>query len=447
MPLYSQFSDALTAHLAGVHSLLVGFSGGLDSTVALHLAQRYATQHDLALRAIHINHGLQEQAGEWQLHCQQQAKLLDAKFLAEQVSIQKAPRQSLEALARDARYHSFAQHLQSDELLITAHHGDDQLETLLLNLKRGSGVNGLAAMPVSRPFAANKLVRPLLGFSRKQLEGYALRHKLSWVEDPSNQSDEFDRNFLRQQVIPLFSDRWPQFLSNSCRSIELLQEAQSLNQDLATIDQQQCMQQGALLCDEVLSLSTPRQNNLLRYWLSQQGWSYPSAAQLSELRSQLEARADAKMAVSMEQGELRRFRGRLYAVPTGLLQQPADPLTWDIATQPQLRFAHGGLLDWFEGGNLLPPEGQVVTIRFRHQVDNLLFDALERAGRRNLKKLLQEADVSPWQRARIPLVFYDEELVAIAGCYSSRTWQSMPGAGIGFRWTDACPDRATGQPD
>ncbi|EGH28298.1 tRNA(Ile)-lysidine synthetase, partial [Pseudomonas syringae pv. japonica str. M301072] len=253
----------------------VGFSGGLDSTVLLHLLAELASRETLpALNAIHVHHGLQTAADGWPEHCQQVCKTLGVAF--ESVRVQVEPAASLEQAARQARYSAFSERLVEGEVLLTGQHRDDQAETLLFRLLRGAGVRGLAAMPDQRVLGRGHLLRPLLDVSRKQLEDYAHRHGLNWIEDPSNDDQQFSRNFLRSQVVPLLTSRWPQAAASLARTARHLGEAQQLLDELALQDIANAQAATSftwvglpvLSLGPIAALSAARQRNALRHWLS-----------------------------------------------------------------------------------------------------------------------------------------------------------------------------------
>ncbi|UPW17133.1 tRNA lysidine(34) synthetase TilS [Agarivorans sp. TSD2052] len=429
-------------HLSpAVRKLVVAYSGGLDSSVLLSLSAAYAKRNPhIRVIAVHVNHGLQQQANSWQEHCRQQASLLEVRFYSEALNIKLDARQSLEAVAREARYAALTKYIGSkDSLLLTGHHADDQFETFMLALKRGSGVNGLAAMPLQRPFAQGSLLRPLLAFSRAELEDYAQSHQLTWIDDPSNESMDYDRNFLRHQVMATLSLRWPQILKTTQRSVQHLQEANQLATEIAESDYSQVGENGALSCSALHDLSEARRNNLLRHWFTIHDWLYPSQAQLGQIVSQSLAKQDAKVSVKLSEGEVRRFKGRLYLVAKQCLIESSHHQPWNMNSVQHLLLENHSKISWYQGGNLLPPKlGEVVTLRFRSELTVSDFVAAEHNGRRSIKKLLQEAQLPSWQRNRIPFVFYDDCLVAIGDLYTNASLQADNNQGIRFSWTPAC---------
>ncbi|WP_411991050.1 tRNA lysidine(34) synthetase TilS [Agarivorans sp. DSG3-1] len=440
MSIQSLFNHSFKQLPTSITRIVVAYSGGLDSRVLLHLAAEYVRlQADVELLAVHVNHGLQHSAAQWQEHCRLQANALSVEFVAEQVSVEVKPRESLEAVAREKRYAALAKHIDAKSCLLTGHHADDQFETFTLALKRGSGLQGLAAMPLCRSFAKGVLLRPLLTCSRVELETYAKQQGLTWVEDPSNQSLEFDRNFVRHQVLPTFSKRWPQWLHTAQRSVQHLQEAVSLLDELAELDYQNCISAQALVIASLTTLSQARQKNLIRFWFKLLDWDYPSQSQLAQIMQQIEAKDDAKVAITFSEGQLRRFKNKLYLVNSKTLVETNSTVAWLWDRQRILNLQNNSQISWQAGGSLLPPnKNQQVTIRFRQQVEQGSFDALERNGNRSIKKLLQEAGLAPWLRNRIPFVFYNDDLVAIGHLYTHRQFNSTNNQGVTLNWQSVC---------
>jgi len=437
LSLLSRFSQAIELLPSATTRLVIAYSGGLDSRVLLQLSKEYVEKHPrFTLQAIHVHHGLQKSADAWLEHCQQQVELLSIPFVAEKLEIALKSRQSLEAVAREQRYAALAKYIGADSCLLTGHHADDQFETFMLALKRGSGLQGLAAMPQSRVFSQGVLLRPLLQSSRAELEAYAKQVKLSWIDDPSNLSLDFDRNFLRHQILPELTQRWPQWLTTSQRSVQLLQEAVSLHDELAELDYRQVARQQGLSLSELQGLSLERQKNLVRYWFAQQAWAYPSHAQLQQILQQSQAKSDAKVAMAFPEGELRRYKELLYLVDRRSLQCSCQEVDWPWQTQNCLHLANGSRLSWQKGGNLLPPSPtQQVKVKFRDQLEQKNFAAFGRLGRRSIKKLLQESELEPWHRARIPFVFYDDTLVAIGDYYVQREFHCAEQQGLSLVWS------------
>ena len=326
----SSTSSEDTARLLGPTSIMVGLSGGLDSSLLLTLLCDLRTSGELTLplRAIHINHGLQEAANKWQLHCETLCAQLGVKLTvcavdcslnSAGVTTERAFAESAavsEEAARRARYAAYEGALDAGEWLALGHHQDDQLETLLLRLARGSGVDGLAGMPSARVLGAGALIRPWLEIPRQSLEDVARTRKFSFVEDPSNQNTHYDRNLLRVGVLPLIESRWPRYRQSWGKSQQLVRESCELNADLAEIDLKVCLVAGTsrLCVAEMALLSSSRRRNLLRHWLLSLGCSAPSWKLLNRLDSETCVHTDQSAQWQCGAYNLYRFKGELIAV-------------------------------------------------------------------------------------------------------------------------------------
>ena len=409
----------LQQHIAGQTHLLVAYSGGLDSTVLLHQLVCLRQQQPFSLRAIHIHHGLNPLAESWVAHCQQQCARWQVEL--EVVNVQVDGREKgIEAAAREARYRAFRQHIQPGEALLTAQHLDDQCETLLLALKRGSGPAGLAAMPDKMHAGAYVHLRPLLRQTRAQLELWSAEQQLSWIEDDSNQDTRYDRNFLRQQILPQLAARWPHFAQATARSAALCGEQEQLLDELlaeslhALIDKQ-----GALAIQTLEPMSAVRRAALLRRWIAHHHGLMPSRDALSRIWQEVAcSREDAEPRLQLGNFEVRRFRDRLYwlARHPSVRDQILDwPVTASFLTLP----AKIGRLERADKGTPVraPQAGEAVSVRFQAQGK---FHILGRAGSRPIKKIWQELGIPPWQRERTPLLFYGDRLIAAPGVFVTR---------------------------
>jgi len=424
--MYDAVADRLAAwcHQHSLKRLVIGYSGGLDSSVMLHLAWRFTQQYpELSLLAVYVDHGLQSASQHWAMHCAEQAQQFGIPYQVQQLQLALKPRTSLEALARDARYHALAEHVTLGTALLTGHHLDDQAETLLLALKRGSGVKGLAAMGEEKAFAKGVLLRPLLNHSRSELENYAQRQQLSWVEDSSNQQQVFDRNFLRHRILPELETRWPGAKQAIARSASHCAESQLLLDELALSDfGEQSAESEQLPINLLTELSVPRRNNLLRFWLAQNAAPMPSAAILGQIWSNVAtSKADATALVEWQGWQLRRYQGLLYLLPktTELSTEPvsvgADLRKIALADGRQLY-----LQPCNHGIRLRLPARELLQVRFG--VSGLRLHPHNRPHSRQLKKLWQEWRVPPWLRAQVPLLFYGEQLVAVVGYGLERSY-------------------------
>ncbi|MFM7627703.1 MAG: tRNA lysidine(34) synthetase TilS [Gammaproteobacteria bacterium] len=473
---------AVLSREAAVTRLCVALSGGPDSVALLAalviLRRSSARWRALPLRALHVDHQLQPASAGWARRCRGLGRALGVPVTVRRVEVRRGKGLSLEAEARRARRAAFAAALRPDEALLTAHHLEDQLETMLLMLMRGAGVDGLAAMPPVMRCGAGWMLRPLLGATREELAAFVARRRLPVVDDESNSDERFDRNYLRRRVTPLLRARWPAAAKVAARSASRLGEARQLLADLAQADLAQCCPvqagplravasavDGALPTAAALhitclsALSAARQRNALRAWLRGQGASMPDAVHLERIRVELPAaRADAQPAVHWPGGEVRRFRGRLYFLAIGAAPR---------ATLDGTDARTGNRWDWARGRHyplgpgrgrlrLVPdPSGPIAraSLPSRLEVRTRLPGArvaLRAAGpRHGLGELMREAGVLPWERDRLPVVCADARIVAVPGLLVSAAFAAPSASAMGsgggragrlrLVWEDAPP--------
>lgn len=399
---------------------IIAYSGGLDSHVLLHLMQAAG----LNCQAVYIDHGLQDASQSWAEHCLTVCQQLSIPFQSITVNAKAAKGESPEASARGARYKALAALMQSGDILLTAQHQQDQAETFILQLIRTAGPAGLSAMPAIKAFAQGYHLRPLLNVTRAELASYAQQHQLSWIEDPSNTDQRYDRNFLRHSVIPVLQQRWPSF-NQTLSNVSLLQaEASELMNDLAAMDAQNMVDGATLDIAQLLQVSLPRQKNCIRYWLQQLDLDVPTAKRLHEILGPVvSAAGDKSPVVSWAQTEIRRFQGKLYAMPC---LQPFDAkqvMAWDGRQTCELTALGKQLgLITSEKGLAKSILEQPLSIRFRNGGEKI--KPLGRAHTMDLKKLMQEAAVPPWLRSRTPLLFIDEQLIAVADYWVSDDYKN-----------------------
>jgi tRNA(Ile)-lysidine synthase len=425
-------------------AVCVAFSGGADST-ALLAALAQIARPPLRLRALHVDHRLHPHSGRWSAHCRRVARRLKVPLAVRIVKVARARGESPEAAARAARYAALAAALGEGEALLTAHHEDDQLETVLLQLLRGAGVAGLAAMPPIAPFARGVLARPLLSMPRARLSAWLRTRGLPWIEDDSNADLRLDRNYLRLRVLPPIRERWPRASATASRSARHLAEAQRLLEALGAADAGRASV-GALLSAKVLRRLPPdRRRNALRFWITAAGHPAPPTSLLSEIAGPLlAARPDAQPFVAWERVLVRRqadllslrpapavstrrgTRGAASGGPAGEPQGADGSWRWrwrelrECALPPPLgtlritRDARGPLdLD------ALAP---LLTLRVRRGGERLR--PVRGGPRRTLKSLLQEARVPAARRAHLPLIFAGEKLIAVAALWLDESVQA-----------------------
>jgi len=415
----------------------VAFSGGVDSHVLLHLL---ATQHDALpghLAAVHVNHCIQRHSGDWEVHCRSVCEELDVPCQFLHVDGKARRGESPEATARTARYRALADWLPADAVLLTAQHQDDQAETLLLQLLRGAGPRGLAAMPVEASLGSGRLVRPLLDVRRIDILEYAHQHQLRWVEDPSNTDTRYDRNLLRQRVMPELRQRWPGLSKVLARAATHQADQLELANALAAQDRENGrFPDLSLSLSGLRDLSPARQRNLVRFQVAEQGLPLPSQAVLDRILEEvLASRQDASPCVHWPGVEVRRFRDRMFIMPPLPVQDTASRYAWDFRGPLVLEQA-GGVLTanpvTGKGVRIQANSGEV-QVRFRQGGESL--QPAGRGHHHTLKNLFQEWRVPDWERERVPLVYQGEQLVAVAGlcvCEGFQTGASEQGLGLNW---------------
>ena len=423
----------LNTSLLNFQSILVAFSGGLDSTVLLHQLVQWRAQHpEVALRAIHIHHGLSPHADSWVQHCESVCMQWQVPLVVERVHLEDDGL-GIEAQARRARYQAFAQTLLPGEVLMTAQHLDDQCETFLLALKRGSGPAGLSAMGENSPFAGTQLIRPLLAQTREAPEAWARQHELCWIEDESNQDDTYDRNFLRLRVTPLLQQRWPHFAQAVARSAALCAEQESLLDELLASDLADCITaHGTLLLVPLMMVSDVRRAALLRRWLAGLNAPMPSRDGLERIWQEVAlAREDASPCFRLGEYEVRRYQSQLWWVKS-VDGQSETVIPWLEWKTPLALPAGLGSVQLISAGELrMPQEDETVSIRFKAPG---LLHIVGRNGGRKLKKIWQEQGIPPWRRDTTPLLFYGETLIAAAGIFVTREGAAEDEEGVSLVW-------------
>ena len=395
--------------------LVAGLSGGVDSVVLLDILARVARKLRCRLSALHVNHQLSPNARRWEAFCGRLCRARRIPFRSVKVDVQRGD--SIEAAARAARYAVFAR--QECEYIVLAHHRDDQVETLLLQLLRGAGVKGLAAMPLLRIQDPGSripdpgILRPLLDVTREEILVYARDRGLEWVEDESNQDMYFLRNFVRHEVLPVIARRFPAYRATLARAAGHLAEAARVLDELASADAAGELADGTLSIAALRRLPPARGRNLLRYFLASRGVTMPGTERLDEaLRQALTAKQDARVLVELGDFTLRRHAGRLHLVRA----RGVPPAHYEKLWRGEKKMALpelGGVLTLARatgaGISLSRLGGGVVTIRLRRGGERLQPNC--RRPRRSLKNLLQEARMPPWQREYIPLIFCGGKLV------------------------------------
>lgn len=423
---------------------LVGFSGGLDSAVLVHALSESRARHKVPIVAVHIDHRLHVDSAGWEQHCRRTAKRLEVDYLSRNVTIDERGR-GLEAAARKARYEVLRSLVREHDAVLSAHHEEDQAETLLLNLMRGSGPAGIAGIGARQPFGPGWLLRPMLGVSRQGIEQYARAAELEWIDDPANLDLRFDRNYLRREVLPKLRSRWPAVTARLRRSAELASESAALQDDLAEADLPPLLGEDGSLArldiPQLRCLSASRQRNVLRYVLKKSGLTTPPATRLTTILTELLlARPDAQPLVQWRGAEARRYRQKLYLLP----EMESFPQNAAFARGPLFQ---GKTLELGQAGHL-----QLGSVRLEASMTTGIDPALEKAGlciryrqggekirprgdrmTRSLKKLLQQKAVVPWMRPWLPLLYAGGTLVAVADLWIAE--ECARDQGLVLRWS------------
>jgi tRNA(Ile)-lysidine synthase len=427
---------ALVELVAG--PILVSLSGGLDSTVLLHALARSQAARDRGLRAVHVDHGLHADSPMWARQCADFAEQVGVPLEARAVDIARTPGLGLEATARRARYGAIEEMLHAGEILALAHHRDDQAETVLLKLLRGAGPEGLGAMRMLRRLGRGFAWRPLLTLPRASLRSYAEQHKLVWIEDPSNADFSLDRNFLRIEVLPRIARRWPEAEASISQSAVWARAAADFIDDEAerALTHVQGLDPSTLRFREWLALPDALRDPVLRRWLRAIALPEPTQFQVAELVRQLaEAGEDRQPCVRWPGVEVRRYRELLHA----LAPLQLAPLDWTAEFTGEALSLPSGIgvlrLAALAADAPQPRLAKPALVRFRRGGENLRLSGTTHT--RELRDLLQEAGIPPWQRSRLPLVFGDDgALLAVADLWLSDTGaEQLANANARLEWT------------
>ena len=418
----------------------LAFSGGVDSSALLLALARLRRRHRFRLRALHVNHQLQPGAAAWAAAAARRARGWRVAVQVLTVQVPRRPGASLEAQARAARYAAMAAELAPGEQLLTAHNQDDQLETVLLQLIRGAGLAGLAAMPEVAPFAAGRLLRPLLPVPRALLQQFLEQEGVRWIDDPSNQDERFDRNYLRQRIVPALRARWPAVAATASRSARHAAEAQELLRAAAERALDVALDGTALKVSALRRVPAAERRALLRQWITRRGFAPPDQRRLEEVAARIvHARQDAQPLLRWNECELRRHGDRLYVAAQRAPARLA-PLEWRWSARRLLPLPGGGSLRLVadrHGDIALARLPARLQVRFRGGGERLG----EAFGHRTLKDLLQQGRLPPWQRMELPLLCADGRILAVPGLWvapelaaasdgrrARLVWEPMPGS-------------------
>lgn len=437
--MFDSFAQSINQHRQPESKIILGLSGGMDSRVMLDLlAQFQRDNRDVECLAVHVHHGLSEHADEWATKCVTWCGDNNIPVVVEKVQLDLNGNVSIEKQARDARYAVLSQHMSKHDLLLTGQHADDQLETFLLALKRGSGPKGLSCMAESMPFSQGKLLRPLLQVPRSAIESYIRTKKLEWVEDESNQDTRYDRNFIRHQVAPNLLQRWPELRATVHRSAQLCAEQEVLLDELL-IDRY------SDLVDEHMGLDIQKlgrqsekvRARLIRMWFENMQQPMPSRHHLELIWQQVaSAQQDANPILNLPHGQVRRYQNKLF-----LVEHVQDVSGWRHAlefdkslflpdglgelalTMPELMGSNEIARESFVSSHSKTimrfslPQGEDFRFYIVFAPEGLSAHPEGRGHSRKLKKLFQEYSVPSWQRRRLPILMWGDQVVAVLGLF------------------------------
>ena len=422
--------------LSQYEQIHLGFSGGLDSTVLLHILTTESRLYN-KLHAIYINHGISCHADIWQQHCKNICQQLDVRYTAIKISFKRTS--NIEENARFMRYRTLAKFILTNHCLLTAHHQDDQAETLLLHMARGTSINGLTGINTTMACGLGSLHRPLLTVSRKILHDYAIKHQLIWINDDSNDNQKFSRNFIRHQILPLFNLKWPSINRNLLRSSLLCKQAQTNLNELATID---CPElhlnnnsNSFLSINPLYKLSAHRLNNVLRYWLQKHTGRIPEYSILNRLQNELiDKNKKSNPQISWKNYTIHRYQEKLFLLHSLKIDNQTSNILWDNFPAP-LFFRKTILIAdvALHGIRILPD--QCIEIRFRNGGEHFFWHRQTKT----LKKLMQEWRIPPWQRSTIPLLYIDNQLASIVGYAINDNFYTTQGEHI-FKFLLKCQE-------
>ncbi len=430
-----------TLDLAADASIAVGLSGGLDSVVLLHLLCALRNASDIELTALHAHHGMHRDADKWQDFCERVCNEWSVQFTTQRLKISVCDRLGPEARARKARYRWFEDRMRAGDALVLAHHRDDQAETVLLNLLRGSGTRGLSAMSPIVDMGKYRLVRPLLRHPRREIQAYASKHRLEWIEDVSNYELKFSRNLIRNRILPKLKERWPAVDDVLAGTAIRMEQTQALLDEVAVEDLARIQEKPTdplsgqgfqLRLSPLLSLSRQRLYNFLNYWFRLRGLERPTHRQLDLLVAEFLREAPPSTAsLQWSHTAIRRYDDWLYVLQGADAEMNPRARTWDLRAPMSI------------------PELKVQLVPVRVRGDGLARDRIQssttirwrRGGERcrlpnrhhhnALKKLLQQHRVPPWVRGRIPLIYMNDEIAAVGGYWYCEPYVARPGeAGI-----------------
>ncbi len=395
----------------------IACSGGMDSSVLLHLFYSSKNKINQDIEVIYVNHGLQEEANDWAVFCEKQSLQYDIPFIQLQVTEGCPKGSSVEAWAREKRYSLIEDVMNKNDVLFTAHHQDDQVETFFLQALRGAGPRGLASMPLVKKYAKALHARPLLKYSRSDLKHYAEENNIIWQNDKSNLDVRYDRNYFRHKLIPVIEQRWPAYKETISRLIKNQNESRILLDEIAKDDIKLAQHKNtrSLDLDVVQKLSTERQKNLIFVWLKEMNLNSPGSKNIDQIVSDIIYSAtDKSPCVNWESVEVRRYKNLLYA--SEMISEHNVNIEYTWKPENVLNISDETLIaisEYGKGISKLKTENADFVVRYRQGGEKIRPDNLSHS--KTVKQLFQEESVLPWLRDRIPLIYINGDLAVIPG--------------------------------
>jgi tRNA(Ile)-lysidine synthase len=419
---------SLPASSKKIKSMTIALSGGVDSVVLLHLLHQLQKTHHFTLKASHVHHGLSKNADKWVKFCEKLCAKLSISLDVNYIQLPQKKALGIEGEARRLRYEKLLQ--SKTDLVVLAHHEDDQAETFLLQLLRGAGVKGLSSM--AHFDDRRRLWRPLLNASRTDIESYAKKHQLKWIEDESNQNTDFDRNFIRSKILPSLKNRFTHIIKVISRSASHLAEAQHLLDDLAKLDLKSYLKSSnykrKLQVKTLEKLSLSRAKNVLRYWLEINDQLMPSKDLLDEcLRQVLIAKKDATIKIQLSKDfEIRRYKDEIYIVKKNQNKEKNYAIIW--AGESEIILPNGQKLTFkkVKGKGIHLKFLRDQKLKIRNRQGGEFFKPDSKRPTKKIKQLLQESDVPPWEREFFPMIFVGDELAAVPNFGIDQKYQAGP---------------------
>lgn len=421
--------------LSNIKNVIVAYSGGVDSHVLIHVCSILQKEHpSLDFLSVYIDHGIHEDSCRWREHCERVSQTLGVPFKSTIVNGNDLNGDGPEQAARHARYDALASYVDASTVLLTAQHQDDQAETFMLQLLRGSGLKGLASMPKVSDFAGGLIARPFLEFDKQAVLDYAHINKLVWIEDPSNLDESLNRNFLRQQVIPLLKQRWPSFSGTTSRSAQHCAEASDLLSAMASSHLPDS-NVDVLPFSSISSLSDELQRAVLREWLSLAAKRLPSKKVLERIQSFIDLGAESSALVEWGDCQVRTFCGHFVLLNKGVDYSRYGAFEWSSEEQALPEGLGSLTLKKSVGRGVKQALWNQSQVSIRSRSGGELIKLLGRDGRKQLKKLYYESKVFPWVRDVIPLVYLGDELVAVADMWLAESYLADSNeAGLEIVW-------------